>query len=105
MICNVLNSLPGDRSREVTDLLAGSEHVRIERIVSHGHSSPETGWYDQEETEWVLVLEGWGELEFENGDRVMMRAGDALTIGAHSRHRVLGTRPDGPTVWIAVFYR
>ena len=36
---------------------------------------------------------------------VEMRAGDYLNIPARRRHRVEWTAPDGPTVWLAVFYR
>ena len=40
-----------------TTLLEDSD-VRIERIISHGHSSPPGFWYDQDQAEWVLVLHG-----------------------------------------------
>ena len=40
--------------------LASSEYVKIERIVSTGHRSPEDFWYHQEQNEWVLVLSGSG---------------------------------------------
>ena len=40
---------------------------RIERIVSEGHVSPEGFWYDQDEPEWVALIRGTAELEFENG--------------------------------------
>jgi cupin 2 domain-containing protein len=30
--------------------------VRIERIVSLGHTSPEGFWYDQDGGEWVVLL-------------------------------------------------
>jgi cupin 2 domain-containing protein len=41
--------------------------VRIERILSRGHASPESGWYDQDEHEWVIALRGRGRLEFDDG--------------------------------------
>lgn len=89
---------------EFTDILKG-ESLRIERIVSYGQSSPEQGWYDQEEHEWVLVLSGFGVLEYDNGDVFTLNAGDHLNIPAHQKHRVKATSPDEPTVWLAVFYR
>ena len=76
---------------------------RIERIVSEGHVSPEGFWYDQGEPEWVALLQGTAELEFEDGRRHPMGAGDWLTIPAHERHRVAHTSSDPPCVWLAVF--
>ena len=64
---NILDSLPKDLSLEVFEDVVRSSTVRIERIVSKGHSSPDTGWYDQEENEWVMVVEGRASLEFEDG--------------------------------------
>ncbi|MBP0049266.1 cupin domain-containing protein [Marinobacterium sp. AK62] len=102
---NLKDNIPAELPQEVfTDLLV-AEGVRIERILSQGHSSPASGWYDQDEHEWVLVLEGAGELTFENGDKVQLRAGDYLNIPAHTRHRVSWTDPEQRTVWLAVFYR
>jgi cupin 2 domain-containing protein len=37
------------------EVLLADRHIRIERIVSEGHASPEGFWYDQSEHEWVLV--------------------------------------------------
>ncbi len=98
----LLPQLPG----ELVTVLAGNETVRVERIVSTGHISPSGFWYDQPEHEWVVVLQGEAELRFERDDRrVRMQPGDHLLIPAHTRHRVEWTTPDGPTVWLAVFYR
>lgn len=82
-----------------------SPTVRIERIVSKGHTSPETGWYDQDENEWVMVVKGRATLEFEDGSRCEMSAGDYVNIPAHIRHKVAWTDPDDITIWLAVFYK
>lgn len=102
---NLFANLPTRLPEELVTILAESQHVRIERIISTGHASPEGFWYDQEEVEWVIVLMGAAKLLFE-GDKepVMMRPGDHLQIPAHRRHRVEWTTPDEPTVWLAVFY-
>ncbi len=102
---NIFDSLPEDLSVEVFEDIVRSPTVRIERIVSKGHTSPETGWYDQDENEWVMVVKGRATLEFEDGSRCEMSAGDYVNIPAHIRHKVAWTDPDDITIWLAVFYK
>ena len=101
---NVFSSLPQDIRAEVFEEIVKGKHVRIERILSQGHSSPESGWYDQEENEWVLVLGGVGAIQFEDGEEVVLNEGDCVNIPAHRKHKVLWTKPDEITIWLAVFY-
>ena len=101
---NLFTNLPNDLSNEVFTDLVTSHSVRIERIVSSGQSSPESGWYDQDENEWVLVLEGFGTIAFADGSEKTLCKGDYLTIPAHQKHKVSRTDPDNLTIWLAVFY-
>ena len=104
--CNLLSNLPTSVSDELIEVLAENQHVRIERIVSHGHTSPEALWYDQDEHEWVIVLNGEAKLLFENQSEPRhMKMGDHILIPAHQKHRVIWTTLDEPTIWLAVFYR
>jgi cupin 2 domain-containing protein len=100
---NLWHDLPTSIPEEISTVLAESQHVRIERIVSHGQSSPEGFWYDQDEHEWVVVLEGAARLEFED-EALNLGPGDFVNIPARRKHRVAWTTPEGPTVWLAVFY-
>ncbi len=85
--------------------LLDATKVRIERIVSHSHASPEGFWYEQDQHEWVVVLKGAARLRFEGDDQpVEMKSGDFVNIPAHKKHRVEWTTPDEPTIWLAVFY-
>jgi cupin 2 domain-containing protein len=104
MTGNIFDALPADVSTEVFEDIVRTPHVRIERILSKGHSSPEVGWYDQDENEWVIVLDGSGSILFEDGREVVLNKGDYLNIPAHSRHKVLWTDKKGLTIWLAVFY-
>ena len=101
---NIFSYMPQPFDQEQFCELLSAPGVRIERIVSFGHTSPDSGWYDQDENEWVVVLEGAGTIAFEDGRQVVLAKGDCLNIPAHDRHRVVRTDPDGPTVWLAVFY-
>jgi cupin 2 domain-containing protein len=109
---NLFNDIPNELPEEIfLDLLsADTSKVRIERIVSNGHASPsndsqKSGWYDQDENEWVLVVKGKAILRFEKDDRLVeLNAGDYIDIKAHTKHKVDWTCPDQQTVWLAVFY-
>ncbi|MEZ8697176.1 cupin domain-containing protein [Vibrio lentus] len=102
---NIYSDVPSSIPDEIFNDIIATENVRIERILSHGHSSPEQGWYDQDENEWVMVLEGQGVIEFEDGRLVTLSKGDYINIAAREKHKVLGTDKDAVTIWLAVFYR
>ena len=103
---NLLRDLPDASVAEITDTLAARSGLRIERIVSFGQASPSGFWYDQDESEWVLLLAGAASLRFEDEPEARrLGPGDWVGIAAHRRHRVEWTDPDQPTVWLAVFYR
>jgi cupin 2 domain-containing protein len=103
MTTNVFTTLPANLPEELLTPLLQTSGVRIERIVSHGHQSPEGFWYDQPAAEWVIVLKGAAKIEFD-GKTVELKPGDYLDIPAHTKHRVAWTTPDEPTIWLAVHY-
>jgi cupin 2 domain-containing protein len=93
-------------SAEQFEELLSRSGVRVERIVSTGQASPPDFWYDQDVGEWVALLAGAAELQFEDEDAPRrMQPGDWVTIDAHRRHRVNWTDPAQPTVWLAIHYR
>ncbi len=104
MTTNLFTDLPANLPDELPTTLLKAANIRIERIVSHGHVSPEGFWYDQDEHEWVIVLQGAARLRFEDSI-VEMKPGDFVNIPAHKKHRVVWTTPDELTIWLAVFYK
>ena len=86
---------------ELITQLATKDGFRIERVISKGQTSD---WYDQDETEFVALLEGSAEIEYETGKRVTMQKGDTLIIQPHERHRVSYTSSEPPCIWLCVFY-
>ncbi len=101
---NLFEGIPASLADEWTERLAGNAGARVERIVSRGHASPPGFWYDQAQSEWVLVVQGHARLRFENDRVVELGAGDHVTIAPHVRHRVEWTAPDQDTVWLVVFF-
>ena len=57
-ISSIYKTIPDNLPKEVIEELIHGQTVRIKRIVSRGHASPLGFWYDQEENEWIIVLEG-----------------------------------------------
>jgi len=101
---NIFDDIQSALDKELFEVLAQKGTVKIERIISKGHSSPETGWYDQEQDEWVIILQGSATITFENDTETKLAVGDYLNIPAHTKHKVSWTNPDIETVWIAVHY-
>lgn len=101
---NLFEEIPARLPEELFQNLAGTDAVRIERIVSRGHATPEGQWYDQPQTEFVLLLQGAACLAFEDGAEVTMAPGDWLEIPAHRKHRVAWTDPEQHSVWLAVHF-
>jgi cupin 2 domain-containing protein len=104
---NLYENIPDSLPEELIDIIASKRDggVRIERIVSRGHSSSSGYWYDQDRNEFVVLLKGSAGLRFEGSeDMVVLQPGDWIDIPAHEKHRVEWTDPNQDTVWLAVHY-
>ena len=102
---SLFESIPSELLEELFDTISSTDDVKIERIVSRGHASPEGFWYDQEKDEFVLVVKGSAGLKLENKDTiVILKAGDYFNIDAHVKHRVEWTDSTCETIWLAVHY-
>lgn len=105
MMGSIHDAIPVEMPEEIFDTLCAAGKVKIDRILSRGHSSPEGFWCDQERNEFVLIVQGRAGLRLEGSDDVVvLEAGDYLNIGAHVKHRVEWTDPTGVTIWLAVHY-
>lgn len=56
-LTNIFAEIPAELPEALVEPLLGTPGLRIERIVSPGHASPEGFRYDQDDGEWVLLLE------------------------------------------------
>ncbi|MBQ7151106.1 MAG: cupin domain-containing protein [Synergistaceae bacterium] len=84
-------------------LTSGTGPVRIERIISEGHVSPPDFFYDQDESEFVAVLQGEAAIEFQSKTLKFFK-GDWLIIPPHEKHRVIYTSSDPKCIWLTVFF-
>ena len=101
---NIFEATPKNLSTEVFEKLIEINDVTIERIISKGHKSPESGWHDQNKNEWLMVLQGEATLSFDDESSIKLEAGDYINITAHTKHEVTWTKPDIETIWLAVHY-
>lgn len=102
---NIYSDIADRAPGEIFETLAESGKIRVERIISDSHASPESFWYDQDENEWVLLLKGSAALRFDgSGDVLILEPGDWVDIPAHVRRRVEWTDSEEKTVWVTVFY-
>lgn len=100
---NIFTAIPELITAELFNTLWQEKNVRIERIVSRGHSTTVNQWYQQAGDEWVLVICGQARLCYElNNQSIDLIAGDYILIPAQTKHRVEWTMPDTDTVWLAV---
>lgn len=102
-IANIFANLPTELPVELLQNLLTTPTVRIERIVSKGHCSATDFWYDQNQDEWILLVQGHARLEFADQNEITLQAGDYLLIPANCKHRVSYTDHDRETIWLAIY--
>jgi len=100
---NILSNIKIDKNNEEFIEILKKDTIRIERIVSNGQVSQEDFWYCQEESEFILIIEGNAVLEFEDKE-VLLNTGDYYNIDKKIKHRVKYTSTSEATIWLAIFY-
>ncbi len=102
---NIFDDIPSELDEELFTTIHNAKKIRIERIVSQGQCSPQGFWYDQNENEWLIVLEGKASIEFQSDhEPAELQPGSYLNIPAHVKHRLARTSQTQQTVWLAIHY-
>ncbi len=91
------NCIKPKAGSETFNTLLEHKNIKIELINSNSVISGES--YQQEQDEWILLLEGEAILEVE-GVAQLLKTGDYLFISAQTVHRVFFT--DQKTLWLAI---
>ena len=99
---NIFDGITAVGEEEQFDYLMKGTHYRIDRIVSSGHSSPQGFWYDQEDDEWILLVQGKATLEVE-GKFIEMKAGDYMFLPKNCKHRIEKTSVEPICIWLCFF--
>jgi cupin 2 domain-containing protein len=102
---NIYTDIPEVMSNEFFQILHKTSNMKIERIISRGHSTPAGQWYDQDSDEWVILLKGQATLSYEDTTQpVNLSTGDYLFIPAHTKHRVDWTHQSCESIWLAIHF-
>jgi cupin 2 domain-containing protein len=101
---NIFDNIPECLDSELFEELIQNDKLKIERIISRGHNSLKSSWYDQDKNEWVMLLKGEAVLLFEDKSSIKLKEGDFINIPAHKKHKVKWTAPNIETIWLAVHY-
>jgi len=96
---NLFSTQVQDKNKEHFEILLKTDHLKIEKIISNGQTSSQ--WYDQDEDEWVVLIEGEAELLFIDKSRVRLHKGEYLFIPKKKKHKVVYT--SSPAIWLAIF--
>lgn len=102
---NFFSYIPKFSEKEIIETILKNKSIIIERIVSYGFPSPDDFWYNQNTDEWVILLDGFAEIEFIDGNIVELSKGDYLLIPAHKKHRVKYCSKEPNCVWLAIHFK
>jgi cupin 2 domain-containing protein len=102
LMANIFDLPPLLTDRELFESLLSTDNLLIERIISTGQTTAPGEWYEQEQDEWVIIIQGEAFLAYADGSQIKLTKGDYLLIPAHQKHRVEYTSIEPPCIWLAI---
>jgi cupin 2 domain-containing protein len=91
-----------DFTNELFFQLYKNKNCLIEKIVSTGQVTEVDKWLEENNDEFVILLQGESELKFENGEKIALSKGDYCLIPANTKHRVDYTTADPQCIWLTI---
>jgi len=82
--------------------IVNSDSIVIERIVSPNFDKPIDDWYQQDWDEYVLLIKGLAEIEYDDKSIKQLQEGDFLFIPSGEKHRVIKTIGNPLCIWLAI---
>ena len=101
---NIFTNIPKQMNGEIFENIISKDSIKIQKIISKGDTTPKNKWYDQEDDEWVIIMQGEAILSFENQKDIKLKTGEYINIPAHTKHRVSWTIETQETIWLAIHY-
>ena len=73
--------------RDLGVTVASGGKIRAQVTIGSGGMTRPTGWHYHEcEGQFIYLLKGWVELQFEDGKTIRVEEGDSMFIPGHVRH-------------------
>jgi cupin 2 domain-containing protein len=91
-----------DFTNEIFFQLYKNKNCLIEKIISTGQKTEEGKWLEEKNDEFVILLQGESELEFESGEKITLCKGDYCIIPANTKHRINYTTSNPQCLWLAI---
>lgn len=89
------------RDLGVTEASAGKLRAQVMQTVASMKDS--TGWHYHEcDGQFVYMLKGWLDLEFENSEKIRMHEGESLFIPGGLKHNETGLSDDSEILELSV---
>ena len=85
---------------ELFEVLLKQKNIEITHIVSSSNLTSKE--YDQNEDEFVLILEGEATLEI-NEEKKLLKKGEYIFLPAHTKHKILSVKQN--THWLAIYIK
>ncbi len=83
------------RYRDLGVMEASGGALRAQTMTAIRGMTEPTGWHYHEcEGQFVYVLKGWVDLEFETGEQLRIKEGESLYIPGGMKHNEYGTSED-----------
>jgi cupin 2 domain-containing protein len=100
---SIFNEVEIQKGQEFFETLHSGRNIKIERIISLDHSTPDSEVYDQSSDEWVMLVTGNAIIRFlEPEVDIELQDGDFVFIPAQKKHRVILTDKEKITIWLAI---
>jgi len=101
---NIFEDIPERLQEELFEDIIVSQNIKIQRIVSDGHTTKKGSWYESSQNEWVIIIQGNATITFEDENDTILNVGEYINIPMFKKHRVSSTSKDEKTIWLAIHY-
>ena len=100
-IFSFLKDIPNSSKDEIFETIVSNDNIKIERIISYGQITKKDFWYNQDDDEFIYIIQGESKIKYDDGTVHILNTNDSLYIKAHQKHQVIYT--SNPAVWLAIF--
>jgi cupin 2 domain-containing protein len=102
---NIFKTNPEKPNEEIFEIILNNKNLKLERIITNGQTTPPGEWYNQENDEWVVLIQGSALILFENEKFIILNKGDHILIPKNCKHRVQWVDSNQECIWLALHFK